>query len=53
MEKKIIILGKIGKTVFQNNDRGKVISGGGISKAIYAGISHGIAPMVVKKWNRK
>lgn len=28
MEKKIIILGKIGKTVFQNNDRGKVIFGG-------------------------
>jgi len=30
MEKKIIILGKIGKTVFQNNDRDKVLSGGGV-----------------------
>ena len=32
MEKKIIILGRIGNTVFQNNDSGKVLSGGGCYK---------------------
>ena len=53
MEKKIRIAGKIGNTVFQNNDRGKVMYRNGISKLIYSGCSHGIAPMVIKKWIRK
>ena len=29
MEKKIKIAGRIGNTVFQNNDSGKVLGGGG------------------------
>lgn len=53
MEKKIIILGKIGNTEFQNNDRCKVLYGGGITKAIYADVCRGNAPLVVRRWKKK
>ena len=51
--KAIEVIGKIGNTDFQNNDRCKVLSRKKTSKTIYAGASHGNAPMVVRIWKRK
>ena len=53
MEKRIIVLGAIGNTEFQNNDRAKVMYRYGISKTIYAGVFHSIAPMVIKQYGKQ
>ena len=52
-EKKIVIVGKIGNTEYQNNDRCKVLHRGGCTKVIYSACSHGDIPMAVRKCRRK
>ena len=53
MQNQIIVLGKIGNTEFQNNDRCKVTSRFGISKAIYSVACNGNAPLVLRKWRKR
>ena len=53
MEKVIKILGRIGNTEYQNNDRCKVLCRMQSTKTIYAGALKGNQPMVVRKWERK
>lgn len=50
--KQIIVVGRIGNTEYQNNDRCKVISIRGGRKTVYAGACHGNIPMVVRIWKR-
>ncbi len=50
MEKKVKVIGKIGNTEYQNNDRCKVASRFFSSKTIYTDCSHGNCPMVVRRW---
>lgn len=52
MEKKIIVLGAIGKTERKNRDAFRVLSGGGVMYALPAHIKAD-QPLVTKKWKRK
>ena len=47
--KRIMIIGRIGNTEYQNNDRCKVLHRGGCTKVIYSACSHGDIPLVVRK----
>lgn len=53
MRKPIKVIGKIGNTEYQNNDRCKVTSRFFSSKTIYTCCSHGDCPMVVRRWQRR
>ena len=49
MEKKIIILGRIGNTEFQNNDSGKILFRGGCTKCVQSR-DYKEPIKVIKKW---
>ena len=50
-KRKIVILGRIGETEFQNNDCCKVLFRGGCSKCVKTVTNY--SPMVIRKWKRK
>lgn len=52
MEKKVIIVGSIGKTERMNRDAFRVMSGGGTAYTLTAHISKD-KPLILRKWKRK